>query len=47
MVHPDKEKSELGERMLVANATNAPQVGDFQLLQLAYRDWHDKDLPEP
>jgi len=46
LMRPDKEESELGERMLVAKAANALQVGEFQLLQLAYRDWHDKDLPE-
>ena len=46
LMRPDKEESELGERMLVAKAANMLQVGEFQLLQLAYRDWHDKDLSE-
>jgi hypothetical protein len=43
---PDEEELELGERVLVAKAANILQVGEFQLLQLAYREWHDKNLPE-
>lgn len=46
LMRPDKEELEHGERVLVARAANILQVGEFQLLQLAYRDWHDKDLPE-
>ncbi len=34
------------ERLVVISAANQLQVGEFQLLQLAYRDWYDKDLPE-
>ena len=46
LMRPDKEELEHGERVLVAKAANLLQVGEFQLLQLAYRDWHNKDLPE-
>ncbi len=46
LMRPDQEELELGERVLVAKAANILQVGEFQLLQLAYRDWHNKDLPE-
>jgi len=46
LLRPDQEELENGERLLVAKAANILQVGEFQLLQLAYRDWHNKDLPE-
>lgn len=46
LMRPDKEELEHGERVLIAKAANILQVGEFQLLQLAYRDWHNKDLPE-
>ena len=29
----------------MARAANLLQVGEFQLLQLAYKDWFDKDMP--
>lgn len=45
-MRPDKEELEHGERVLVAKAANILQVGEFQLLQLAFRDWHNKELPE-
>lgn len=32
--------------MVVSSAANLLQVGEFQFLQLAYREWFDKDLPE-
>ena len=41
---PDREENP--EKTLVAQASNILQVGEFQLLQLAYRDWHGEDLPE-
>ncbi len=34
------------DRLVVISAANQLQIGEFQLLQLAYRDWYDKDLPE-
>ncbi len=46
LLRPDSEERELGERMVIAKAANALQVGEFQLLQLAYHDWFGKDLPE-
>lgn len=38
LLHPDKEELENPERRVIANAANILQVGEFQLLQLAYRD---------
>ncbi|NQU55869.1 MAG: hypothetical protein HQ513_01450 [Rhodospirillales bacterium] len=46
LMRPDREELESGQRMIVAKAANILQVGEFQLLQLAYRDWHNRDLPE-
>lgn len=46
LLHPDREELEMGERMVVSSAANLLQVGEFQFLQLAYREWFDKDLPE-
>jgi len=44
LIRPDKE--EQTERAEVARAANFLQVGEFQLLQLAYKEWHGQDLPE-
>lgn len=46
LLHPDKEELDGAERRVIANAANILQVGEFQLLQLAYREWHGEDLPE-
>lgn len=46
LLHPDQEELEFKERALVCSAANVLQVGEFQLLQLAYWEWFDKDLPE-
>ncbi len=46
LLHPDKEELENPERRAICDAANILQVGEFQLLQLAYRDWYDEDLPE-
>ena len=46
LLHPDREELEMGERMIVSSAANLLQVGEFQLLQLAYREWFNEDLPE-
>ncbi len=43
LVHPDREEE--FERAEVCRAANILQVGEFQLLQLAYREWFDHDLP--
>jgi hypothetical protein len=46
LLKPDREELDIKERLVVIFAANALQVGEFQLLQLAYREWFDKDLPE-
>ncbi|TVR96078.1 MAG: hypothetical protein EA406_12780 [Rhodospirillales bacterium] len=46
LLNPEEEEREQGDRTLVASAANIIQVGEFQFLQLAYREWYDKDLPE-
>jgi hypothetical protein len=46
LLHPDHEEQEMEERMIVASAANVLQVGEFQLLQLAYCEWFGRDLPE-
>ena len=46
LLHPDHEELEMKERLVVISAANQLQVGEFQLLQLAYRAWHHEDLPE-
>ena len=46
LLHPDREELEDAERREVGRAANILQVGEFQLLQLAYLAWHGKDLPE-
>jgi len=43
LVRPDREEDP--ERTVVARAANVLQVGEFQLLQLAYRDWYGQELP--
>jgi len=43
LLRPDQEEDP--ERTLVARAANVLQVGEFQLLQLAYRDWFGQELP--
>ena len=44
LLRPDLE--EAPDKAVVARAANLVQVGEFQLLQLAYREWHGRDLPE-
>jgi len=46
LLRPDREELEQSDRADVAKAANILQVGEFQLLQLAYHDWFDEDLPE-
>lgn len=46
LIRPDKEELDNMDRREVGRAANILQVGEFQLLQLAYRDWHNEDLPE-
>ena len=44
LLRPDREDDP--ERAQVARAANLLQVGEFQLLQLAYFAWHGEELPE-
>jgi hypothetical protein len=46
LLHPDREELEFEDRALVCSAANLLQVGEFQLLQLAYKEWFGKDLPQ-
>ncbi|NKB21696.1 MAG: hypothetical protein GKS01_14490 [Alphaproteobacteria bacterium] len=39
------EHDEHPERAEIARAANLLQIGEFQLLQLAYRDWFGTDIP--
>ncbi len=42
LLRPDREDD--GERAEVAKAANLLQIGEFQLLQLAYFEWHGQEL---
>ncbi len=44
LLRPDVE--EAPDKALVAHAANLVQLGEFQFLQLAYREWHGEELPE-
>ena len=46
LLNPEYEEQEMKERLTVISAANQLQVGEFQLMQLAYREWYNKDLPE-
>ena len=46
LLHPDREELEFADRAQVCSAANLLQVGEFQLLQLAYKEWFGKDLPQ-
>ena len=43
LIRPDLEEHE--DRAEVAKAANLLQIGEFQLLQLAFHDWHERDMP--
>ncbi|NKB55619.1 MAG: hypothetical protein GKS00_04715 [Alphaproteobacteria bacterium] len=45
LLRPDQEDAN-PESAEIAQAANILQIGEFQLLQLAYKDWHGKELPE-
>lgn len=47
LMNPQCEELELADRALVCSAANVLEVGEFQVLQLAYRSWFGMDLPEP
>lgn len=44
LLRPDREEEP--ERAKVAKAANLLQIGEFQLLQLAYLAWHGEEMPE-
>ena len=44
LVKPDWEDNP--KRSEILNAANLLQVGEFQLVQLAYKVWYKEDLPE-
>ena len=44
LIRPDKEPED--DRSEVVRAANWLQVGEFQLLQLAFHDWHKREMPE-
>jgi hypothetical protein len=46
LMRPDHEDQGDKERAVVSQASNILQVGEFQVLQLAYFEWHGEDLPE-
>ena len=44
LIRPDKEEHE--ERALVARAANILEIGEFQILQIAYYEWFGEEMPE-
>ena len=45
LIQPDHE--EFPERARVVQAANLHDVGEFQFLQLAFADWHGRDMNAP
>ncbi|MEE8456328.1 MAG: hypothetical protein V3R90_16545, partial [Limibaculum sp.] len=44
LLRPDREED--SDRAEVNKAANLLQIGEFQLLQLAYLAWHGEEMPE-
>ena len=44
LIKPDWDDNP--KRSEILNAANVLQIGEFQLIQLAYKVWYGKDLPE-
>ena len=44
LIKPDWDDN--SKRSEILNAANLLQIGEFQLIQLAYKVWYQKDLPE-
>ena len=44
LIKPDWDENP--KRSLVIQAANLVQIGEFQLIQLAYKSWYGNDLPE-
>ncbi len=46
LLRPDHDEEEMKDRLVLIAAANQLQVGEFQFMQLAYREWYDEELPE-
>ncbi|MDA0305960.1 MAG: hypothetical protein O3B76_06695 [Proteobacteria bacterium] len=46
LLRPDHDDEEMKDRGVLIAAANQLQVGEFQFMQLAYREWYDEELPE-
>ena len=44
LIKPDWDEN--SKRSLIIQAANLVQIGEFQLIQLAYKTWYDEELPE-
>ena len=44
LIKPDWDENP--KRSLIIQAANLVQIGEFQLIQLAYKAWYEKNLPE-
>jgi hypothetical protein len=44
LIRPDWDDDP--KRSEILHAANLLQIGEFQLIQLAYKDWYNEDLPE-
>jgi hypothetical protein len=44
LIKPDWDENP--KRSEIIHAANLLQIGEFQLIQLAYKTWYEKDLPE-
>ena len=44
LIKPDWDES--SKRTNILHAANLIQIGEFQLIQLAYKSWYGNDLPE-
>ena len=44
LIKPDWDDNP--KRSEIIHAANLLQIGEFQLIQLAYKDWYKKELPE-
>lgn len=42
IIHPDCDDNP--ENFIVTQAANILQIGEFQLLQLSYHEWHGQDM---
>ena len=44
LIKPDKDDNP--KRSKILHAANLLQIGEFQLIQLAYKIWYEEDIPE-